>query len=424
MTISIKRSMRFEGRRARYCAATVFALLSTGSSAVEAATATISAVYRPQPGNPGMNEFVNTTPPSGYCNIWPGSCASLGLFSINLPINFSSSRAIAANHANTRDGAMISVPSGWRRLSVTHTETGQSEDVLVRVSGIGATYVVDDVRDLTAVSELVAAHGALWGSRWAEAPSPCRSSGVSSFSSTTHGFFWFAPDGGGVCAKQAKYRVPTMAYRLPSFAYQMQTPNPMKMPSGRYTGTLSYNVGPGRDFDFGDVMLPDDSSLTLNFDLTVDHSLQVEIPPGGNEVALEPQGGWQAWLHQGRKPTRLFRDQTFHLSSSARFKMRLECEMTSANTCLLRSTDDGHVVPMVISVSMPWGVTNAAGQPVIRQRLYRDGSGTELLLSTHYLDRKPGTLHFEIAQNVVAEMLEDDRKFYRGTVAVIWDAEV
>jgi hypothetical protein len=30
-----------------------------------------------------------------------------------------------------------------------------------------------------------------------------------------------------------------------------------------------------------------------------------QIPPGGNKVLLEPQGGWQGWLEHGRKPVRL-----------------------------------------------------------------------------------------------------------------------
>src|SRR3546814_3118440 len=77
-----------------------------------------------------------------------------------------------------------------------------------------------------------------------------------------------------------------MTYRYLDFAYELRTPNPLNMSSGQYTGSLTYSIGPGQDFDMGDVMLPNDSALTLNFNLEVQHTLQVEVPPGGNRVEL------------------------------------------------------------------------------------------------------------------------------------------
>ncbi|MCY1465235.1 hypothetical protein D9M71_833540 [compost metagenome] len=54
-----------------------------------------------------------------------------------------------------------------------------------------------------------------------------------------------------------------------------------------------------------------------------------------------------------------------------------------------------------------------------------DGSGTELFQPGIYVDRKPGTLHFEIAQNEVAEMIQPRRlRHYSGQVTIIWDSEV
>ena len=171
-----------------------------------------------------------------------------------------------------------------------------------------------------------------------------------------YNFFWKTPVE-GVCAKRASYLIPSMSYRHLDFAYELRTPNPLKMSAGHYTGTLSYSVGPGQDFDMGDVMIPNDSVIALNFNLEVQHTLKVEVPPGGNKVVLEPQGGWQAWLSQGQKPTRLFRDQTFHISASSRFKMGLQCQFagSSDNTCLLWAPSSGQLVPVNISVTLPNG---------------------------------------------------------------------
>jgi hypothetical protein len=215
-----------------------------------------------------------------------------------------------------------------------------------------------------------------------------------------------------------------MSYRHLDFAYELRTPNPLRMSSGQYRGSVTYGVGPGQDFDMGDVMLPNDSVITLNFKLDVEHTLKVEVPPGGNRVELVPPEGWQAWLNSGRKPTRLFRDQRFHISASSRFKMAIECQHISGNTCAISETGTGHAVPVDVSVTLPDGLTDAAGQPVNRRRLLRDGSGTELFQPGFYVDRRLGALHFEVGQGSVEQMLDTGAKAYSGNVTVIWDSEV
>src|SRR3546814_6377304 len=79
--------------------------------------------------------------------------------------------------------------------------------------------------------------------------------------------------------------------------------------------------------------------------------------------------------------------------------MALECQIISGNTCAISEAGSGHTVPVEVSVSLPDGLTDAAGQPVNGRRLLRDGSGTELFQPGFYVDRRPGTLHFEVARN-------------------------
>ncbi|MDR8384696.1 hypothetical protein MKS85_04030 [Pseudomonas sp. JL2] len=416
------------GRGVSLCrVATAFVLLCIGMPTANALTQEISARFRPDPAKPMENKFTNTTPVSGYCSQHPRECEITGMFSIRMPITFDSSAPIQANHPSNRQGAMFKVPANWRPATVFNSSTGESEEVEVRVSGIGSQYrlSVSPVELVGGGEDLKTAHYRLWGGSWVYAPSPCRYSGVATYNTLTYAFFWKTPQE-GVCAKQAKYLVPDMRYTYLDFAYELRTPNPLKMSAGHYTGTLSYSVGPGQDFDMGDVMIPNDSVITLNFNLEVQHTLKVEVPPGGNKVVLEPQGGWQAWLNQGQKPTRLFRDQTFHIWASSRFKMRMQCQFadTSDNTCLLWAPSSGLLVPVNVSVTLPNGLTDAAGQPVNRRRLYLDGSGTELFQPGHYIDRKPGTLHFEVGRNQVEEMLAGEAKSYIGNVTVIWDSEV
>ncbi|MDR6959040.1 hypothetical protein J2W43_003027 [Pseudomonas brassicacearum] len=425
----MSRSAIFERGAAFYRAIMVLALLFAGMPTASAATREISAVFRPDPAKPMDNKFVNTTPLSGYCFYYPERCAAANMFSLNIPLAFQSSSAIQANHSDSRQGAMLKVPANWRTMQVIHSGTGEIEEVSVRIVGLGGSYILSESAiDLVGGGvNIVRAHDMLWeGRHWGSAPQPCQSTSVGGYGGQVrYEFFWMTPQE-AACAKQAKYLIPGLRYAYMSFAYELRTPNPLKMSAGHYTGAINYTVGPGQDFDMGDVLLPDDPSLTLNFNLEVQHTLKVEVPPGGNKIVLEPQGGWQAWLNQGQKPTRLFRDQTFHLWASSRFKMRLECQFADAgdNTCLLWAPSSGYLIPVDISVTLPNGLTDAAGQPVNRRRLYLDGSGTELFQPGHYVDRKPGTLHFEVGRSQVEEMLAGEAKHYSGNVTVIWDSEV
>ncbi|MBO1541378.1 hypothetical protein [Pseudomonas sp. OA65] len=404
----------------------VSVMLLTCVSTAYAVSKDVTAIFRPDPSKPNENTFRNTTPVSGFCALYPAVCEKEKIFSLQVPIAFESTGPIQANHGNSRQGAMFDVPAGWRLAQVTHTGTGEHEIVQLRISGVGSRYqfpgsVVDLVGGGVSPWQ---AHQQLWGnSSWYYAPSPCQGTGFGTYNSMIFNFFWKTPTE-GVCAKRASYLIPSMSYRHLDFSYELRAPNPLRMSSGQYTGSLSYGVGPGQDFDMGDVMIPSDSVITLNFKLDVEHTLKIDVPPGGNRVELVPQEGWQAWLNSGRKPTRLFRDQRFHISVSSRFKMGLECQHVSGNTCAIADTGTGHTVPVAVSVTLPEGVTDGANQPVNRRPLLRDGSGTDLFQPGFYLDRRLGALHFEVAQGSVEAMLDSGAKIYTGNVTVIWDSEV
>nr|WP_225917668.1 MULTISPECIES: hypothetical protein [Pseudomonas] len=394
-------------------------------SSANALTQDISAVFRPDPSKPQETVFLNTTPPSGYCAEFPSQCRMWAMHSVRLPLNVNSIRPIQAAHTDPRQGAMFQVPANWRTAQIVHSGTGETEIVQVRWVGIGSRYQLPvSVVDLVGGGvDPATAHTKLWNDNWGFPPTPCHFSGFGRLGENFYEFFWRTPME-AVCAKKAQYPIPSMAYTYVDFAYELRLPNPMRMTSGQYTGDLTISIGPGREVDMGDVMLPGSSALTLNFRLDVEHAFKVEVPPGGNRVELVPPDGWQAWLNNGRKPTRLFRDQRFHLSTSTRFKMMLECQYISGNTCAISDAGSGHSVPVDIRVSLPDGLTDFAGQPINQRRLLRDGSGTELILPSFYVDRRAANLSFEIAQASVEQMLDGGARTYIGNVTVIWDSEV
>ncbi|MGF6398835.1 hypothetical protein ABH905_002501 [Pseudomonas frederiksbergensis] len=400
-------------------------LIGCFQHSAEAEEVLITATFKPDPSKPHQNRFENTTPPSGYCATYPGECSDNQMFSLQVPIAFNSSTAIPANHTSPRSGAMLKVPAQWRELTIYHESTREPQTVKVRIVGIGSKYVTQDVMQLVVgADDYRIAHNLLWGTSWVNAPAPCFYSGVGAFTNTTYKFFWKTPSQ-GECAKQAKFDVPWLRFDNLDFAYELETPNPLGMKTGQYVGALTYTVGPGGDFDMGDVMLPSSSALTLNFSLDVQHTLKVDIPPGGNKVELVPEGGWQNWLQNGRKPVRLFRDQTFNISASSRFKMELSCFITGTNNCMIVDLVSGRTAEVQISISLPNGLTDLAGEPVKRKRFYPGPSRAEQFQPAFYVDRAPGVLHFEIDSFYVNSMLQSGRAAtYSGTVTVIWDSEV
>ncbi|WP_332766244.1 hypothetical protein [Pseudomonas koreensis] len=388
-------------------------------STAQAASQEIRATFRPDSSQPSKNVFINQTPNSGYCASYPEQCADNATFSIQLPIRFTSNGPIKPNW-----GVGLKVPANWRRLTVINADTQEVETVEMRITGIGSNYVLSDpAHELVGVSDPLEGHQGLWeSSSWVYAASPCQYSGVGAYGPASYRFFWKAP-AEGYCTKKTMYAIPSMYFDTLDFAYELRTPNPLGMSSGLYTGSMTYSVGGGGDFDIGGGFQPDDSSLTLDFVLDVQHTLKVDLPPGGNNVTLEPEGGWAPWINSGRKPTRIFRDQPFHISASSRFKVLMLCNSTGGTACKLGSPK-GDTTEVEVFLTLPPGISGPGGGNVTRSPL-RFNAWAGPYQPEIYVDRKPGSLLFEMTPFAIDYLLrpgKTDR--LRGNITIIWDSDV
>jgi hypothetical protein len=395
--------------------------LALSMAPAQAINQEIRATFRPDPSQPNKNEFINQTPNSGYCASYPDQCLDNAMFSIQLPVRFTSSHEFPAYW-----GFGIKVPANWRRLTVTNTDTMETETVEVRITGIGSNYVLSQpAHELVGVDDVLLGHQKLWvGSSWVYAAPPCLYSGVGSYTPTSYRFFWKTPVESS-CVKQNLARIPSIYFDTLDFAYELRTPNPLGMSSGNYTGLLTYSLGNGGDFDLGASFQPDDSSLTLDFVLDVQHTLKVDLPPGGNKVSLEPEGGWAPWIDSGRKPKRIFRDQPFFISASSRFKVMMLCDSQGGPYCNLGSPL-GNSVQVKVSMSLPAGIDGPGGPGVPVNRIplnVNDWSSS--FQPSLYVDRKPGAMHFELEPSAIDFLLRpglNDR--LRGNITIIWDSDV
>lgn len=400
------------------------ALFASVNLTAQALTQNIEASFRPDSANPNMNKFTNDTPQSGVCpGHIPQRCKEMNIFTIrDTAFSANSIRPILPG-ADSRSGAMFKVPSEWRAFDVVHEHTGKPERVEIRIAGVGAAWGLPRPPGVSAWN-LPGPPPVGWDRRWITGVSPCIGTNYIAAGINFALFFWLVPENAGACSLAPGMEISSFWYSHLEYAYELRTPNPLTMSSGKYTGSMPYTLGPNKDFDFGDVMIPTDSQYIFNFVLTVEHTLKVEIPPGGNRVELVPQGGWQAWLNQGRKPTRLFRDQTFNISASSRFKMQMDCQYLIDDTCGLRESG-GDVVPLQVAVTLPSGLGMEDGSPVVRLPLRVSSSGSELFQPRIYVDRKPGALHFEVQQESVKQMIDKHSGgTFSGTVTVVWDSDV
>lgn len=172
------------------------------------AVVNIRAEFSADPSRPGNNTFENKTPNSSqFCVQYPSTCLSKGIVSIAAPITFKKSSMIIANHADPRQGMMVSINSEWRSLTVTDSQTLSTEQVNVRITAFGTVTDIapNNIHELVPeATSWTDGHNRLWsGGFLSSGASPCISLQPPYLNGTVFGFFWTTPVPGAKCSKKA-----------------------------------------------------------------------------------------------------------------------------------------------------------------------------------------------------------------------------
>lgn len=368
---------------------------------------TISAEYR----GGGSGRFENTTPPGGVCRYWPTTCR--GATTVDLPITFTKKAVQEA--ADPRDEFFLQLP-GRREVDVYHDETGEPRRMAFEwtlFSVIAKSARLDRNPTYNRILGGCVFGGGSSGS-WGDG----RARVLWRLSdSITPGACWsrsiYAPAGTVMQADVEELSV----------GFNLNIPPPYRLKAGKYRGSTTFRIGPGGDFDFGnDVSNLSGDSLTINFELDVQHAFMFEFPPGSDRAVLEPRNGWQAWLAGGKAPQRIYRDLPFRVWSTGPFKVYKLCQHDMGAHCAIRS-DEGEQVAVEVAMSLPAGIQHR-GQAVERLQLPTGRFAALQFEAAMPTLNRPGQLHFEVGRSDVQAMLKHPGSTYDGQVTVVFDAEL
>ncbi|HHR6502246.1 TPA: hypothetical protein ACS8CD_002795 [Providencia alcalifaciens] len=240
------------------------------------------------------------------------------------------------------------------------------------------------------------------------------------------------------------YKISTIDRTEPSKFYNMSIGYSLEakdslltVGSGTYVGKLSFTVGPGGDFDFGDNYQASDSVVDINLILSVNHDLIVTTTPESRALSLQPcsagkvcteeQGkqNWERWMITKITPQLTARSD-FWLSSTGAFTTYLQCEYIQGEHCAIKSDNNGQLVPVKAYLSMPDNIINQqTNSTVLRapMAINKDVLNNTFLTRDIGNNRK-GSIDFLVTQQDVDTMLMTRPDTYRGTVTVIFDPQI
>lgn len=414
------------------------ALLLAGAELIStplyAVTVDITASFTPDMKDPSNNTFKNTTPLSGYCKQYPGQCSDNKTFSVSMGgLTASLGSDGFKAYSPARDGMYYKMPGAWRDVLVTNTENGEPHQLKFRISAHAARYH-------TKTNWTLDDHQRNWsGSSFVNAPAPCSNSGVGWYTGNFYEWMWKWPSSDSACYKTATKDLIGEPYIVDnmSVGYELSTPAPLSMGSGIYKGTTVLTVGLGGDIDFGDNLKANDSTITINFTLTVTHELKVTPLTGATDVTLYPcyhgtsctqaeaDKNWERWMVTNVTPQKMSGRSEFNLSSSGGFTVYMQCGSGAAlsnNSCAMTSTKSGTVVPVQAVLTLPDNITDTAGQRVINKPLFTEKNKNQNKFQTKSfgVDKK-GWVDFVINQKEVKEMLKTRPDSWEGTVTLVFD---
>jgi hypothetical protein len=407
------------------CQAAFLLLLALGfTTATQAAVMNITAEYKGSITNP-KTDFVNTTPPAGYCA--NSTLCGAGVFGVAFPAG--GTKILTATAAREpRKSFMVSFDSRPRDVTVTN-ERGQS--FIVKFRAVGMSFLVSRVsNEAVGIRE-----------QFVQSPlypfGSCNGNGYGGYNSNVYSTHWTSQTttGMAVCYEPNKPELAplTVSYSQLALQYSLTLDAPYTWPPGVYTGTGHYSFGANKDIDFGDDYTDTagtGTGIDINFTLDVTHELFVRFPGAtqGPVVAdLNPENSWSNW--PDRMPPYLKKELIFDFGTSGPLKLSVHCSGhydATTQSCGIRDQNDpaGPVLPFDVFMTNA-RLRDSAGQALIMKKLPVTDSGAlpELVsVTAGNVGLTPARLNFRTKAGVTDRMQRGHT--YTGNLTVVFDANL
>lgn len=207
--------------------------------------------------------------------------------------------------------------------------------------------------------------------------------------------------------------------------------NPLLIPSGTYTATLSLREG--TDFLMSGEINPTFSNgsgamSNIPIVVNVNHALNVSFP--SNTVSLEPQQGWKRALLFPESVNLLQGALPFNLSASGLVSVYIGgCTYTVGTTCAVRTNNNGneHTVPVDIALTVPnASLINANGQvgsPDFNKVLLGAGKSSEVVFTSLSvpLQNSRANLSFSVTGINAQDVVRNQGAHYSGTADITFE---
>ena len=393
-------------------------LMGLVSAPVLASDLNITAEFIPRVSSPSNIKFVNTTPLSGYCYGNSSNCRP-GDFTITFPLTI---HREWINPGPIEGQNYQRVDGDWKTVYVTGDGNSQTVALRFRLNLLARRYNLGTLApggaegNISYIANRSGIDGASSGG--------CQGR-IGAGNANMYSFAWGVPTGTVTCT-----RTPTAQALGPysgninevSVGYELEAPNPFALGNDTYRGDLRYSVGAGLQIDLGSGTYTE-SEVNFHFELKVQHELRVDFPAGSEHAVLEPDGGWQQWLHSGTPPTRLRRVHPFQIWASAPMKMYLKCDAPLGNQCSIREPLSGHHVPIVVAVTLPNEIRHNGA--VVQALPLPLGADQALnFQSVAIAAGRQARLHYSVEAPDVAAMLQHAGRQYSGDVTIVFDAQI
>ncbi|MFK8328883.1 hypothetical protein M2D63_002520 [Pseudomonas sp. BJa5] len=368
-----------------------------------AAEMTISARYR----GDASGQFENTTPPAAFCSEYAADCS--GKATAQVPFTYTKTSIKEAPDLSSR--FIVRVPNDLNVL-VTN-EQGDSFSARIRINAFSQR--VQGTIDTNPIYS----------------DGPTSGSGCTGMGSREYGssmsYLWanhtfeirpcYSDNRDALVGQAHVSDVDNMG-----IIYTLFTPSPTTMRGGIYRGSATFSVG-GGDFDFGrNVTNLNSPTLTVNVELDVQHSFDLEFAPGSERVILEPPGGWEAWGNGGQAPPRLYHDVPLRIWASGPFSVYLRCEDYVLGGCAIRRPGNHPAAALFTSLTLPDDIRMKNGGGSVRRM--RLGQQQQALEPSRAVSGLPGELHFQVEGSFLSEMLRWPGSSWTAGVTVVFDASL